>query len=826
MYRRWGQPPRRRVGRHVAWASRSIGASNKLHLQTSQQAYWVSKISRRTEPPDDVNWTVQLAATPNRRSDWRTNRRSVANARQPTESLVQHLLCDLGATMGVSSTMSQSADLGVDVVSLLLTVIYAALFVCEGHQLVCAYYSKNKLYTYRNGIMLVLFCSALLRWLVWGKVTLLDAFYVDNTLMMVLYFLPVWLNFCAISLLCVFYAYAMFDGFYGAWPWLVTVAINVAFMALNVTIAVLLDYSDARAPLVYQFYIAYALVLDTSTALVLAYFGYHFHRLSRANTRRLHWFLSLPKSPQTFTATNLLIVVCFLLRSLLVGLLSSHLLASRDDNAVQFNRRRNATDEADGGSDDGDAYRTSWTVMLFYLVSEVVPNCAMLYLLYLPAPRAKATASVSSGGSGGGRRGGWVALCNWLAYQPSGPLKTAQTSSPAASWWWPFTSKGDAAPPGGRRRSNSAKFFYYFDQGQLRKQLLTPTKRRAPQKRRGGRQSRPRDAPRGSLISDRLGAAAPPSSSLGPASPPSGDDEDAPDVFMRRGLLRSHEQSPPPLAGAESPSRPAATRPPVADGGWWSSWSRHLFGSGDGVAPPPRRPRSSRPASRKSGTPGLPDAAGRERFDADDDEDADAAFREVPTTSVDEDHSIRVIYEDPPPPRPRFGARHGGQFSGHVNMAALQAAHSSEAAAEPRVAPPQTSSTPGVASSSDSGSGSSFGGVDAFAGASTLHVPQPRASTASIPLRRPSSTNLVATAASSQTSSSQASGLRSTPQTPSAMPLVRQQLPQTPEPGYGAYPESAAGSATTQALGNTNSVGHETGVFRARINVIAVHRGQ
>lgn len=255
--------------------------------------------------------------------------------------------------------------------------------------------------------MLVLFCSALLRWLVWGKVTLLDAFYVDNTLMMVLYFLPVWLNFCAISLLCVFYAYAMFDGFYGAWPWLVTVAINVAFMALNVTIAVLLDYSDALASLVYQFYIAYALVLDTSTALVLAYFGYHFHRLSRANTRRLHWFLSLPKSPQTFTATNLLIVVCFLLRSLLVGLLSSHLLASRDDNAVQFNRRRNATDEADGGSDDGDVYRTSWTVMLFYLVSEVVPNCAMLYLLYLPAPRAKATASVSSSNSGD-----LVALCN------------------------------------------------------------------------------------------------------------------------------------------------------------------------------------------------------------------------------------------------------------------------------------------------------------------------------------------------------------------------------------------------------------------------------
>ena len=222
---------------------------------------------------------------------------------------------------------------------------------------------------------------------------------------------------------------------------------------------------------------------------------------------------------------------------------------------------------------------------------------------------------------------------------------------------------------------------------------------------------------------------------------------------------------------------------------------------GNGVAPPPRRPRrprSSRPASRKSGTPGLPDTAGRERFDADDDDDDDAAFREVPTTSVDEDYSILVIYEDPPPPRPRFGARHGGQFSGHVNMAALQAAHSSEAAAEPRVAPLQTSSTPGVALSS--GSGSSFGGVDAFAGASMLHVPQPRASTASIPLRRPSSTNIVATAASSQTSSSQASGLRSTPQTPSAMPLVRQQLPQTPEPGYGAYPESAAGSATTQAL--------------------------
>lgn len=811
--------------------------------------------------------------------------------------------------MLLSSTMSQSADFGVDVVSLLLTIIYAILFVCEGHQLVSAFYSKNKLYTYRNGIMLVLFCSALVRWLVWGKVTLLDAFYVDNTLMMVLYFLPVWLNFCAISLLCVFYAYAMFDGFYGSWPWHVTVAINVVFMALNVAIAVLLDYSDSLASLVYQFYIAYAIVLDTSTALVLAYFGYHFHRLSRANTRRLHWFLSLPKSPQTFTAMNLLIVVCFLLRSLLVGLLSSHLLASRDDNAVQFNRRRNATDEADGGSDD-DVYRTSWTVMLFYLVSEVVPNCAMLYLLYLPAPRAKATASVSSGSSGGGRRGGWVALCNWLAvvssrrgsrdadfdsdsdgdsdedgtraltkrilpaqqqrgdsdddawdasdddhddedaaadlddadlddedariayalqYQPSGPLTSARPAAAAApSWWWPFASKSGAAAPGGRRRSNSAKFFYYFDQGQLRKQVLTPTKRKVPSKRRGGRRQRPRDAPRGSLISgtspaprypppshrpspcgvDRLGSAeshetsATASSPLpGPASPPSADDEDAPDVFMRRGLLRSHERTP-PLDGAENPTRPATRRPPAADDGWWSSWSRHLFGSGDGAAPPPRRPRSARPASRKSGTPGLPDAATRGRFDADE-EDDEAPFRDVPTTSVDEDHSIRIIYEDPPPPRPRFGPRHGGQFSGHVNMAALQAAHNSDhrslaAVDDPRLAAPQAGTAPGVATSSSSTS--SFNGGDAFAGASMLHAPQPRASSASIPLRRPSSTNLVATAASSQTSSSQASGLRSTPQTPSAMPFVRPQLPQSPEPGSGANPDSVAGSASTQAL--------------------------
>jgi hypothetical protein len=392
----------------------------------------------------------------------------------------------------------------IDKFALVLGIVYFVLFVCEGQQLVSAYYSKNRLVTYRNGIMLVLFISALCRWLLWIKVVLLDAFYVDNTFMMVLYFFPVWLNFCCISLLCVFYAYVLFEGYYGNYPWYIAVALNVVFSILNVSIAVLLNLSTADATiLIYEVYIGYAIFLDTFTALTLGYFSYHFYRMQ--HRRQRHWlFQSLPKSPETFAAINWVIVVCFLIRSLLVGLLSSHAFSPKQDNAVQFNGRGQ------------DGYHTSYTVLFFYLLTEVIPNMSMLYLLFLPSSPSQSSLDDNTKSSLS-RFLCFFFTCGLFCSQSASntedwesnmaeepfmerdsmdftteseehakilfqPSTTTQMSSSSRnrgvfervfSFWYPENTKHTLRSDIKKPNKTSNNSFYYFEQGQLKKQMLS-----------------------------------------------------------------------------------------------------------------------------------------------------------------------------------------------------------------------------------------------------------------------------------------------------------------------------------------------------------------
>lgn len=387
----------------------------------------------------------------------------------------------------------------LDVSALILGIIYLLLFVCECQQIISACFSKNKLITYRNGIMMVLCTSALCRWLVWGKVLLVDAFYVDDTLMMILYFLPVWLNFCAISMLCVFYAYVLFEGFFGNYPWYITFVLNICFAVFNITIAYLLNVSTGpNTTLIYDIYISYAIFLDTFTALLLAYFGYHFYRIQ--HRRQRHWlFQSLPKSPETFTAMNLLIVACFLLRSVLVGLLSSGLFTPKEDSSVRFNVDPTVNDI----DQEASTYHTSYTILFFYLSTEVVPNLAMLYLLYVP-PTANSTGKCidrlrlcetcakrddsiddedEEDESGLEDRDSMDFTENTddklakLLFKKSKKRKLHKQKKKITiqSIMTMFSPSKTTQPSSQQRNSRKkSKFFYYFEEGQLKKQSLSP----------------------------------------------------------------------------------------------------------------------------------------------------------------------------------------------------------------------------------------------------------------------------------------------------------------------------------------------------------------
>lgn len=99
----------------------------------------------------------------------------------------------------------------LDYVALLLVFAYSSLFIAGGLQLRQIVISRKfKLRTIRNGIIFILTLASLLRIIFWCKVV--TPSYSPNQLIMVIYFLPVWMDFAGLSLLAVFYAETLLSG--------------------------------------------------------------------------------------------------------------------------------------------------------------------------------------------------------------------------------------------------------------------------------------------------------------------------------------------------------------------------------------------------------------------------------------------------------------------------------------------------------------------------------------------------------------------------------------------------------------------------------------
>lgn len=249
----------------------------------------------------------------------------------------------------------------IDWVAFCLAITYLLLLFALLKQVFDIFWLRNRKINYRNGIVSIMAAASFLRVIFWAKTAVPT--HGPITFFMICFYLPIWLNFAALSLLSLFYANTIYKNQYGNWPWRICVILNILFLALNLTIACLIREVTTHHGNIYTLYVSYAIFLDGFTALLVGYFGYKFVALhNQPGAQYL-----LPRSIEEFSAVNWILVLCFLARSVFVGVLSSGHIVHPRSVKVDFN---------------GPHKHTSATLFLFFLFTEIVPNLCMLYLLW------------------------------------------------------------------------------------------------------------------------------------------------------------------------------------------------------------------------------------------------------------------------------------------------------------------------------------------------------------------------------------------------------------------------------------------------------------
>lgn len=244
----------------------------------------------------------------------------------------------------------------VAVVPSILLGLYSTLFVLTAAKLSSIFTLQNKILNFRNGILLALFLESVIRIAYWTFAAI-QPHHRMNPLFRVFYFIPVWLNFAGLSLLCAFYAKASMQSYSSKTPLQVCFISNIIFLTLNVSFALLAGKDN----ILESIYICYAVFLDALTAVCVGYFGSRF--VYNAQLKR-QWVL--PCSIKVFSTVNWIIMICFLMRSLLVAILSFGL----------FDQQKYGT--------EAYQHRNSWTMFCFFFFTEWVPNISMLYMLWNP----------------------------------------------------------------------------------------------------------------------------------------------------------------------------------------------------------------------------------------------------------------------------------------------------------------------------------------------------------------------------------------------------------------------------------------------------------
>lgn len=215
--------------------------------------------------------------------------------------------------------------------------------------------------------MLLVTGSSFMRVFFW-IVVLISSNLFAAQLVMAIFFLPVWLDFAALSLLAVFYAETVYGEELDRLPRQACFVINLIFFALNLTISLILD--DARTSehtekIVAIIYIVYAAFVDFFISVMLAFLGHRFIAHNTSETKVKKWVL--PRSIREFATVNWTIVSCYCLRGVLVSIFSTQAVAPYTATKVNWEAQHPVT---------------PLFILGFFLLAEIVPNVSVLYLLW------------------------------------------------------------------------------------------------------------------------------------------------------------------------------------------------------------------------------------------------------------------------------------------------------------------------------------------------------------------------------------------------------------------------------------------------------------
>jgi hypothetical protein len=241
--------------------------------------------------------------------------------------------------------------------------------------------TRNKVTTIRNAIILFLTFSALLRIFFWVKVSLPTE--LSPEIIMIIYYLPVWLDFAGLSLLAVFYAETLLKASpnlnlsYKNYPLRICIFFNSIFLGVCLTIGILItddDVDPSMQKFVNSLFSIYASFLDFLLSTMLSYFGYKFYtNYSNKNlTTRI-----LPRSLKTFASINWYIVIAYIVRGFFTIAVGQTKLIPITQGSVVY---------------EGSHQVTGVGIMCFYLVTEWTPSILVIFLLWrrvIPRKRIK-----------------------------------------------------------------------------------------------------------------------------------------------------------------------------------------------------------------------------------------------------------------------------------------------------------------------------------------------------------------------------------------------------------------------------------------------------
>jgi hypothetical protein len=186
--------------------------------------------------------------------------------------------------------------------------------------------------------------------------------------MLILYFIPIWLNVFGISLLTVFY--------YETWisaakstkplklmlkPLHVCLALNFVFLIFAICIVIVISQNSNYSNIVTSMYEGYAAIIDILLSAALCILGYNFYFSYAKKATKV-----LPRSLTTFYIINCLVTLTYFIRGLLSIVIALQI-------PLPFNVSVNFSKTHDP---------TTSSVLLFYLLLEWFPVSCIVFLLW------------------------------------------------------------------------------------------------------------------------------------------------------------------------------------------------------------------------------------------------------------------------------------------------------------------------------------------------------------------------------------------------------------------------------------------------------------